>query len=81
MKEYETRKKEIAALESQLEKRRQNMAGHQEEVERAKQQWLEPLKDLIDQINENFSYFFTSMNCAGEIELNVPENLVCFILN
>ncbi|OWF46168.1 Structural maintenance of chromosomes protein 5 [Mizuhopecten yessoensis] len=74
VKEYEARKKEIAALEAELEKRRRTMAGHQEEIERAKQQWLEPLKGLIDTINDNFSYFFSCMNCAGEIELHQPEN-------
>lgn len=75
VKEYEDRKKEIAALETELETRRRDMAGHQEEVDRAKQQWLEPLKALIDTINNNFSYFFSCMNCAGEIELSQPDNL------
>ncbi|XP_063435345.1 structural maintenance of chromosomes protein 5-like [Mytilus trossulus] len=74
VKEYRQRKKEIAQLEKDVTNRQQQLHGHQEEVEKAKTEWLEPLRALIERINENFSYFFTCMKCAGEIDLNVPDN-------
>lgn len=36
-----------------------------------------PLKQLVDQINEKFSDFFRSMNCAGEVDLH-SENEVSY---
>uniref|UniRef100_A0A669DFE3 Structural maintenance of chromosomes protein 5 n=1 Tax=Oreochromis niloticus TaxID=8128 RepID=A0A669DFE3_ORENI len=36
----------------------------------AKERWLNPLKHLVEQINEKFSAFFRSMQCAGEVDLH-----------
>lgn len=58
--------------------KQQQLDGHQEEVDKAKREWLEPLQSLIEKINENFSYFFSCMNCAGEVDLKIPENSVSF---
>lgn len=41
----------------------------------AKERWLNPLKQLVEQINEKFSEFFRSMQCAGEVDLH-SENEV-----
>lgn len=45
-------------------------------VSQAKERWLNPLKQLVDQINDKFSNFFRSMQCAGEVDLH-SENEVC----
>lgn len=44
-------------------------------VWQAKERWLNPLKVLVEQINEKFTAFFRSMNCAGEVDLH-SENEV-----
>lgn len=41
-----------------------------------KERWLNPLKELVEKINEKFSNFFSSMQCAGEVDLHT-ENEVC----
>ncbi|KAK6178810.1 hypothetical protein SNE40_011310 [Patella caerulea] len=72
--EYNNRKEEIANLEKVLDERLNAKESHQEEITRAKEQWLGPLQELIGKINQNFSYFLECMKCAGEVELAVPEN-------
>lgn len=44
-------------------------------VWQAKDRWLNPLKQLVEQINDKFSEFFRSMECAGEVDLH-SENEV-----
>lgn len=44
-------------------------------VLQAKERWLNPLKQLVEQINDKFSDFFRSMQCAGEVDLH-SENEV-----
>lgn len=48
-----------------------------------KERWLNPLKELVEKINEKFSNFFSSMQCAGEIDLHteneVKLHLKCFL--
>lgn len=41
----------------------------------AKERWLNPLKQLVEQINSKFSDFFRTMQCAGEVDLH-SENEV-----
>lgn len=35
--------------------------------------WLEPLKELLQRVGENFRRFFNSMQCAGEVHLLEDE--------
>lgn len=44
-------------------------------MSQAKERWLNPLKQLVEQINVKFSDFFRSMQCAGEVDLH-SENEV-----
>ncbi len=74
--QYNKRKKTIAKLEKSKEEKEKALEKHQEEIEEVKAAWLGPLKELLDRINDNFSYFFTCMKCAGEVDLKVPENPV-----
>ena len=46
-------------------------------IEEAKDHWLEPLQGLIAKINKSFSYFFSRLKCAGEVDLHIPDNRVC----
>ncbi|ESP05608.1 hypothetical protein LOTGIDRAFT_102434, partial [Lottia gigantea] len=74
VKEYHKRKDSINKLEKELKQRLTAKENHQDEVNRAKEEWLGPLQQLIARINKNFSYFFQCMKCAGEVELAIPEN-------
>lgn len=44
-------------------------------VFQAKERWLNPLKQLVEQINEKFSDFFRSMQCAGEVDLHTENEV------
>lgn len=49
-------------------------------VSQAKERWLNPLKQLVEQINDKFSDFFRSMQCAGEVDLHTENEVnVIFI--
>lgn len=40
-----------------------------------KERWLNPLKELVEKINEKFSNFFSSMQCAGEVDLHIENEV------
>lgn len=44
-------------------------------VFQAKERWLNPLKLLVEQINNKFSDFFRSMQCAGEVDLHTENEV------
>lgn len=44
-------------------------------VFQAKERWLNPLKQLVEQINNKFSDFFRSMQCAGEVDLHTENEV------
>jgi len=46
------------------------------EIETLKEKWLQPLQQLIEKINTNFSSYFFAMDCAGEVTLSHGENNV-----
>ncbi|KAL4235853.1 Structural maintenance of chromosomes protein 5 [Mactra antiquata] len=74
VEEYRQREEEIADLENKIQRKEQEKDNHQATIEEAKQLWLEPIKDLIGRINESFRYFFSCLNCVGEVDLKIPEN-------
>lgn len=76
VEDYNRRKREISKQQKELAQREEALLRHQNEVEDLKARWIGPLKNLIERINKNFSYFFSCMKCAGEVGLNVPENPV-----
>lgn len=46
------------------------------EIETLKEKWLQPLQQLTEKINANFSSYFFAMDCAGEVTLSHGENIV-----
>lgn len=44
-------------------------------IAQAKEKWLNPLKQLVEQINEKFSDFFHAMKCAGEVDLHFDNEV------
>ncbi|GFO25795.1 structural maintenance of chromosomes protein 5-like [Plakobranchus ocellatus] len=74
VRDYEQREKEIKDLEKCLTTRESQHQNHHENISETKRKWNEDLRKLINEINENFSYFFSCLQCCGEVSLNIPEN-------
>ncbi|XP_062870491.1 structural maintenance of chromosomes protein 5 [Trichomycterus rosablanca] len=70
VEEYNQREREIRELENELEEKTNALNTYRQNITEAKERWLIPLKQLVEQINEKFSDFFRSMNCAGEVDLH-----------
>ena len=77
VREFAQRKKEIAKLTQDVQTRGNHLENYTSEIEELRNSWHQPLQELISKINKNFSDFFKQMNCAGEVDLSVPENPVC----
>uniref|UniRef100_A0A3Q1EJA9 Structural maintenance of chromosomes protein 5 n=1 Tax=Acanthochromis polyacanthus TaxID=80966 RepID=A0A3Q1EJA9_9TELE len=68
--EYNRREQEIKHLEKELEEKSNALNAYRQNISEAKERWLNPLKQLVEQINDKFSDFFRSMQCAGEVDLH-----------
>uniref|UniRef100_A0A7N8X307 Structural maintenance of chromosomes protein 5 n=1 Tax=Mastacembelus armatus TaxID=205130 RepID=A0A7N8X307_9TELE len=68
--EYNRREQEIKHLEKELEAKTNALNTYRQNITEAKERWLNPLKQLVEQINDKFSDFFRSMQCAGEVDLH-----------
>ncbi|XP_051540631.1 structural maintenance of chromosomes protein 5 isoform X1 [Myxocyprinus asiaticus] len=70
VEEYNRREQEIKNMEKELDDKTNALNTYRQNIAEAKERWLNPLKQLVDQINEMFSDFFRSMQCAGEVDLH-----------
>ncbi|KAM9343488.1 structural maintenance of chromosomes protein 5 isoform 2-T2 [Pholidichthys leucotaenia] len=70
VEEYDLREQEIKRLEKELEEKTTGLNTYRQNILEAKERWLNPLKQLVEQINGKFSEFFSSMQCAGEVDLH-----------
>ncbi|XP_008411755.1 structural maintenance of chromosomes protein 5 isoform X1 [Poecilia reticulata] len=70
VEEYNKREQEIKHLEKELQKKTNSLNAYRQNISEAKERWLNPLKQLVEQINDKFSDFFRSMQCAGEVDLH-----------
>ncbi|XP_029291265.1 LOW QUALITY PROTEIN: structural maintenance of chromosomes protein 5 [Cottoperca gobio] len=68
--EYNRREQEIKHMEKELEDKSNALNSYRQNISEAKERWLYPLKQLVEQINVKFSDFFRSMQCAGEVDLH-----------
>ncbi|XP_074538571.1 structural maintenance of chromosomes protein 5 [Halichoeres trimaculatus] len=68
--EYNKREQEIKNLEKEMAEKKSNLDAYRQNISEAKERWLEPLKQLVEQINAKFSDFFRHMQCAGEVDLH-----------
>ncbi|KAJ7335530.1 hypothetical protein JRQ81_013471 [Phrynocephalus forsythii] len=71
--EYNKRSEEIARMTLELEEKKKELDNYRQNISQVKERWLNPLKQLVDQINEKFSHFFSSMQCAGEVDLHTAN--------
>ncbi|XP_068611158.1 structural maintenance of chromosomes protein 5-like [Brachionichthys hirsutus] len=70
VQEYNRREQEIQRLEEELEENNSTLSAYRQDVSEAKERWLQPLRQLVEQINGRFSGFFRSMRRVGEVELH-----------
>ncbi|KAG7476281.1 hypothetical protein MATL_G00081220 [Megalops atlanticus] len=70
VEEYTRGTQEIEHLTGELEEKKNALEIYRQHISQAKEKWLYPLKQLVEQINEKFSDFFRSMQCAGEVDLH-----------
>uniref|UniRef100_A0A672JDM0 Structural maintenance of chromosomes protein 5 n=1 Tax=Salarias fasciatus TaxID=181472 RepID=A0A672JDM0_SALFA len=70
VEDYNRKEEEIKNLEKELEEKVNALNAYRQNISEAKERWLNPLKQLVEKINEKFSDFFRSMQCAGEVDLH-----------
>ncbi|KAL2087377.1 hypothetical protein ACEWY4_016205 [Coilia grayii] len=73
VEEYNRREQEIKNLEKELEEKKNALDTYRQNISEVKERWLNPLRQLVEQINERFSDFFRSMQCAGEVDLHTEN--------
>ncbi|XP_008254498.1 structural maintenance of chromosomes protein 5 isoform X2 [Oryctolagus cuniculus] len=73
VEEYTKREEEIEQLTKELKGKRIELDKYRENISQVKERWLNPLKELVEKINEKFSNFFSSMQCAGEVDLHTEN--------
>ncbi|KAM4876295.1 structural maintenance of chromosomes protein 5 isoform 2-T2 [Thomomys bottae] len=73
VEEYAKREKEIEQLTEELREKKAELDTYRESISQVKERWLNPLKELVEKINEKFSNFFSSMQCAGEVDLHTEN--------
>ncbi|XP_019790263.1 structural maintenance of chromosomes protein 5 isoform X4 [Tursiops truncatus] len=73
VEEYTKREEEIEQLTEELKIKNVELDKYRENISQVKERWLNPLKELVEKINEKFSNFFSSMQCAGEIDLHTEN--------
>ncbi|KAJ8402026.1 hypothetical protein AAFF_G00372610 [Aldrovandia affinis] len=70
VEEYTKRTQEIEHMTQELEEKKNALDNYRQNISQAKENWLNPLKQLVEKINMKFSDFFRSMQCAGEVDLH-----------
>ncbi|XP_058679408.1 structural maintenance of chromosomes protein 5 isoform X2 [Ammospiza nelsoni] len=70
VEEYNKQTQEIQQLTEYLEEKRNELNNYKQNISQIKEKWINLLKVMIEQINEKFSKFFSSMQCVGEVDLH-----------
>ncbi|XP_060093430.1 structural maintenance of chromosomes protein 5 [Heteronotia binoei] len=67
------RTEEIEKMTLELQEKKKELNDFRQNISQVKEKWLNPLKQLVDRINDKFSSFFSSMQCAGEVDLHTEN--------
>ncbi|XP_014480265.1 PREDICTED: structural maintenance of chromosomes protein 5 [Dinoponera quadriceps] len=78
IREFDEIGKNIDTLTKFIETQTVKVNDIREKIEELKEKWLQPLQQLVEKINENFSSYFSAMDCAGEVTLMHGENIMDF---
>ncbi|XP_018089931.1 structural maintenance of chromosomes protein 5 isoform X1 [Xenopus laevis] len=71
--DYNKRTKEIQEVTEELNRKKLELEDYRKNISQVKEKWLNPLKQLIEKINDQFSSFFSSMQCVGEVDLHTEK--------
>lgn len=78
MREYEAGLQMISNLQTQLEEKSPMIQDIKNRRTLLYEEWINPLQELVGQINKNFGHYFESMGCAGEVEIGKEKGEMCF---
>nr|XP_003704386.1 PREDICTED: structural maintenance of chromosomes protein 5 [Megachile rotundata] len=78
LREYEEVEKDIGNLKEFIQESSQQLETLEKTMNTTKEEWLRPLSQIVDKINSNFSTYFSAMDCAGEVTLFAPDNIMEF---
>ncbi|KAG8595743.1 hypothetical protein GDO81_001610 [Engystomops pustulosus] len=73
VEDYTKRTREIEDLTEELHGKRTDLEHFRQNILQVKEDWLIPLKQLVEKINDQFSSFFRSMQCVGEVDLHTEN--------
>ncbi|XP_069619647.1 structural maintenance of chromosomes protein 5 [Ranitomeya imitator] len=73
VEEYSKLTKEIETITEELHRKKTELDSFRQNIVQVKEHWLIPLKQLVEKINKEFSSFFTSMQCVGEVDLHAEN--------
>ena len=59
----------------QVGRKEHELGAHRTRIAELKQTWLQQLQNLVQKINGKFAHFFSSMGCAGEVDLHYPTEV------
>lgn len=68
--EYERGLNLIESLRQRIDEITPQLQNIKDGQERLYQEWMEPLQQLVEDINKNFGYYFETMGCAGEVVIS-----------
>ena len=69
LEDFKRRKQEIDAIEADLKTGEAELTEKQSDIATVKDAWLPKLRELVDNINEQFKNNFAAIGCAGEVKL------------
>lgn len=78
VREYEKGLNLIESLREKLEQKTPLIQNIKQRRETLFEEWINPLQDLVGKINKNFSDYFQSMGCAGEVEISKEKGDLSF---
>ncbi|KAE8633069.1 hypothetical protein XENTR_v10001765 [Xenopus tropicalis] len=73
VEDYNKRTKEIKEVTAELDRKKLELENYRQNISQVKEKWLNPLRQLVEKINDQFSSFFSSMQCVGEVDLHTEN--------
>ncbi|XP_042873152.1 structural maintenance of chromosomes protein 5-like [Penaeus japonicus] len=73
VREYKQREREVSDLQKRLEEAQSKADNHHNALEDSRTRWLPRIRELTENISNNFSNFMARLGCAGEVLLDVGE--------
>eukprot|EP01132_Coremiostelium_polycephalum_P003135 gene3135-3919_t len=73
IEQYEQRKIEIQEMEDRINGRRNNLQSINDQMEKVKKEWMDPVKYYLEEINKRFKDYFSNIKCQGEVQLGFDE--------